>query len=164
MRHVNLSLKAAFVGLALASVSAPAFAGPAETEYLHRMAGTWLGQGKISGAEAGTVSCRLTLTPSGDRLNYTGRCAYSGSSTPQSFSGRISYNDRTGAYESSSRGSTVAGNRSGSTLTFTMTQTDMRGRGTSTMSLSPSAIKVQFKMENTRSGESSQGSVPFSKA
>src|SRR5690606_2218133 len=115
----------------------PALAGPEETEFLHRMAGTWTGEGRVSGEESGTVSCRLTLKPSGERLNFNGRCNYSGSSAPQSFSGRISYNDRTGQYETSSRGNTAVGSRKGSTLTFVTQQNDMRGKGTSTMSLSP---------------------------
>ena len=124
--------------------------------------GTWNGQGKITGAEAGSVACRLTLRPSGERLNFNGRCTYSGSSTPQSFSGRISFNDRTGNWEASSRGDIVAGKKNGSTLTFVMSGTDMRGTGHSTLSLSPRQIKVD--MQITRNGETSKGSIPFTKA
>lgn len=162
MRFFNTTAKAAMVGLVLAATASPALAGPEETEFLHRMAGTWMGQGKITGAEAGSVSCRLTLKPSGDRLNFNGRCNYSGSSAPQSFSGRISYNDRTGQYETSSRGETAVGRRSGSTLTFVTEQVDMRGRGTSTMSLSPNSIKVQIELVSR--GETSRGSIPFTRA
>ncbi|HHY50727.1 MAG TPA: hypothetical protein GYA10_13380 [Alphaproteobacteria bacterium] len=157
------SIRAAIVVLALATVAAPALAGEREVAYLQSLAGTWSGKGRITGAEAGTVTCRLTLRPSGERLNFNGRCAMSGGSVPQSFSGSIRYNDKKGVYESSSQGRTVAGKKSGSSLVFTTSMSDMRGRGTSTMTMSPDAIKVQFKMVNGRTGEASQGSIPFTK-
>ena len=163
MKSANL-LRAALLALVLApAATAPAFAGDKEVAYLQSLAGTWKGKGKITGAESGTLTCRLTLKPSGERLNFNGRCAFSGGSAPQSFSGAIRFNDNKGVYESSSQGRTVAGKKSGSSLVFSTSMNDMRGKGTSVMTLSPGGIKVQFKMVNARSGEASQGSIPFSK-
>lgn len=157
-------LGVAFAALLCLPATVPAFAGPSETAFLNRLVGTWKGAGKITGPEGGNVSCRLTFKPVAGKLNYTGRCALSGGSAAQSFSGSIRYNDSTGRYESSSSGKTVAGKKSGGTLVFTTTQKDMRGSGTSTMSLSASAIKVQFKLVDGSTGETSQGSIPFTKS
>lgn len=159
----RLALPALFASLMI-PLAMPVQAGPNELAFLQSLAGTWNGKGQVTGSEKGTVMCRLTLRPSGERLNFNGRCAYSGSGTPQSFSGRISFNDRKGVFESSSSGRTVAGKKSGSTLTFTTNMSDMRGRGVSTMSLSPRGIKVQFELVNSRTGEGSKGSIPFSKS
>lgn len=164
MRSVNLILTAAAFGMLSLATPATVNAGPNETQFLQNLVGTWSGRGEIRGNEAGTMTCRLTLKPAGSRLNYNGRCAYSGGSSPQSFSGRISYNERTGEFESTSRGRTVAGDKSGSTLVFTMTSNDSRAQGTSTLKLSPSAISVTFNMLNARNGERSQGSIPFTRA
>jgi hypothetical protein len=157
-------LRAALVAAVLIPVAAPAFAGPNESAFLERLVGTWRGKGKITGEEAGDVSCRLTVKPSGERLNFNGRCALSGGSGSQSFSGSIRYNDKKGVYESSTGGKTVAGKKSGNSLVFTTTMKDIRGTMTSTMTLSPSAMKVQFKMTQARSGGTSQGTIPFSKS
>jgi hypothetical protein len=156
--------RAAVLATLLVPVAAPAMAGPNETAYLQRLVGTWNGKGKISGEDGGNVTCRLTIKPSGERLNFTGRCALSGGSGSQSFSGRISYDDKQGVYVSSSQGKSVPGKKSGNTLTFATTMSDMRGKGSTTMSLSPGGIKVQFKVTQSRSGEVNQGTIPFTKS
>lgn len=158
-------LRAAALALLLVpAASAPAFAGPNETAFMERLVGTWNGKGEISGAEAGVVTCRLTIRSTGERLNFQGRCAYSGGSMSQSISGRISYDDARGVYVSSSGGQSVAGKKSGNNLTFTSTQRNVRGSVTSTMTLSPSSLKVQFKVTEARSGDTSQGTIPFTKS
>lgn len=164
MRSVNLTLAAAAFGFLSVAAPVGVVAGPSETDFLQSLAGSWSGRGEVSGEDGGTVTCRLTFKPAGARLNYNGRCALPGGSGSQSFSGRITYNDRTGEFESTSRGRTVAGEQSGSTLVFTTTQNDTRGRGTSTMRLSPGGISVTFDMVNKRNGERSKGSIPFSRA
>ena len=63
---------------------------------------------------------------------------------------------------SSSQGNSVAGKKSGNTLTFATTMADLRGKGSTTMSLSPSSIKVQFKITQS-SGQVNQGTIPFTK-
>lgn len=156
----------AVAAFALASLTAPAVvtAGPGETQFLQSLAGSWNGQAEVAGEDGGTMTCRMSFRPSGDRLNYNGRCTMSGGSGSQSFSGRISYNDRKGVFESTSRGRTVAGQKSGSTLVFTSSVNDMRSRGTSTMRISPGAVSVSFDMVNKRNGERSSGSIPFSRS
>ena len=146
----------------IAPVAAPAMAGPNEIAYLQRLVATWTGKGKISGEDGGNVACRMVIKAAGDRLNFNGRCAVAGGSTSQSFSGRISYDDKQGAYVSSSQGNSVAGKKSGNTLTFATTMADLRGKGSTTMSLSPSSIKVQFKITQS-SGQVNQGTIPFTK-
>ena len=155
-------LGAAFAALLLVPATAPAIAGPNETAFLERLVGTWKGTGKISGPEGGNVSCRLTFKPSGARLNYSGRCALSGGSGAQSFTGSIRFNDSSGKFESSSAGKTVAGTKSGNNLVFTTQQTDMRGTGTSTMTLSARNIQVKFDLVNKK-GEVHRGTIPFTR-
>lgn len=157
-------LRAAVVAALLVPVAAPAFAGPAENKYLESLVGTWNGKGKITGGQTGSVACRLTVKPSGEKLNFNGRCTYSGMSTPQSFSGSIRYNDATGDYESTSMGKSVAGKKSGSTLSFTTAVKDMRGNMSSTMSLSPSKASVAFQMVDSQTKKPSKGTVSFSKS
>lgn len=158
-------LRAALVAVFLAPLAAPvpALAGPNESAFLERLVGNYRGKGQISGPEGGTVTCRLTIKPSGDRLNFNGRCALSGGSGSQSFSGRISFNDAKGVFESSSGGRTVAGKKSGSNLVFTTSMSDRRGKGSSTMTLSPGAVRVQFQLTDAKTGKSSKGSIPFSR-
>jgi hypothetical protein len=141
--------------------SAPAFAGDAETKYLHSLAGDWAGSGTVKGEEGGDVACRIVFKPSGAKVNFTGRCKMDGRSGAQSFSGSIRYNDAKGVFESSSQGRTVAGTKNGSTVTFVVNARVMGGEVSSTMTFSPKALKVQFSMKN-RNGTSS-GSIPFSR-
>jgi hypothetical protein len=142
--------------------SAPAFAGDAETAYLHSLAGDWTGTGRFTGEMAGAVACRLVFKPSGARLNFNGRCNMSGGGDSQSFSGSIKYSDERKRYESSSSGITVVGKKNGSTLTFVTEQKTIQGDINSTMSISPRAVKVVFKLAN-KSG-SSEGSISYKKS
>ena len=148
MRTANRLLTAALFGLTALASPTSAYAGPTETKYLQSLVGNWTGRGKVTGDEPATVSCRMTLKPSGG-------------STSQSFSGRITYNERKGVFESTSRGNTVVGQRSGSRLVFTTRQNGVGGKGVSTMTLSPGGLNVSFDM--VRNGERSKGSIPFSK-
>jgi hypothetical protein len=162
MRSVNRIVTAAVFGLLSILAPATVNAGSSETQFLQSLVGSWAGRGQVSGEDGGTMTCRMTFKPSGERLNYNGRCTLSGGSGSQSFSGRISYNDAKGVYESTSRGRTVRGQQSGSTLVFTTSVNNTRGKGTSTMQLSPGGINVSFDMVNRR-GERSAGSIPFSR-
>lgn len=146
----------------LVPVAAPAMAGPNETAFLEGLVGTWKGKGRITGPDGGPIACRLTFRTVGERLNFNGRCT--GGGTAQSFSGVIRYNDDEGRFESTSSGTTVAGKKSGTSLVFASTQKEQRGTVSSTMTLSPSALKMQFKAVDARTGEESSGSIPFSKS
>ena len=164
MRPAKAFLTAALFGLASIATPATVWAGPSETQYLQSIAGSWNGRAEVTGDDGGTMTCRMSFKPSGKRLNYNGRCTLSGGSGSQSFSGRITYNDRKGVFESTSRGRTVVGQKNGSTLVFTTSVNDTRSRGTSVMRLSPGGVSVSFDMVNKRNGERSQGSIPFSRS
>jgi hypothetical protein len=156
---IKTIMRAAVVA-ALVLPTAPAFAGEREQAFMQSIAGSYRGSGEIRGEDGGPVNCRLTFRPSGAKLNYTGRCSGGGGS--QSFSGIIRYNDEAGRWESSSRGKTVRGRKSGSTLSFSIATSDSRGSVSSTMSISPGSARVRFEFESRR-GERSSGSIPFSR-
>jgi hypothetical protein len=151
------------LALPLAIPAAPAFAGQKEVSFMQTLAGNFTGSGKISGENGGTANCRMSLTPSGQKLNFRGRCSLAGGGGSQSFSGSIRYDDKAGRWVSSGNGSTVVGKRSGNSLTFTTSQNTSRGKVSSTMTLSRNSLKVQFSMVS-RSGDKSAGTVPFSRA
>src|SRR5262245_7107089 len=104
-------MRAAVVA-ALVLPTAPVFAGEREVAFMQSLAGNYRGSGEIKGEDGGPVNCRLTFRPTGAKLNYTGRCSGGGGS--QSFSGVIRFNDEAKRWESSSRGQTVRGKKSGS--------------------------------------------------
>ena len=91
---------------------APAFAGPSEAAFLNRLAGSWLGKGKLTGTETGPVACRLEFKSAGNRISYVGRCNIQDLGG-QSFSGSIGYNDATKAYEVRSLAGSYVGTRKG---------------------------------------------------
>lgn len=156
------TLIAALTAAALSVGVAPAYAGPAETAYLQKLVGIYHGEGKVTGAQAGTVSCRLVLrSTSQGHIAFNGRCALSGGSGAQSINGVIRYNDERGVYESSSQGRTVAGRKNGQRLTFSVSGNDSRGRGSSRMVFSPGSAQVQFEFVDARNGQTSKGSIPF---
>lgn len=156
-----LPLRAAAVAAALL-VSPAAFAGDAEVAYLHSLAGDYAGAGKVSGPEGGDVSCRVVMKPAGPRLTFSGRCTAPGNSRGQSFSGSIKFNDQRGRYESSSGARIVAGEKSGSTLTFVTQMNTIQGDVSSTMTVAPGSMKMQFRLVDN-DGQTMQGSIPFRK-
>lgn len=147
---------------ALSFTALPAQAGPAETAYLQSLANTWTGRGELSGAESGTVSCRLTFKPSGKRVNYTGRCNMPDAGS-QPFSGSISYNDSRQRYEAKSSGSTAVGQKSGDSLTFAHRNRTARGTSNSTMSVSPNSLVVDFVLSD-RQGDQTSSRIVFARS
>ncbi|MEP7240537.1 MAG: hypothetical protein ABI697_06600 [Devosia sp.] len=139
---------------------APSYAGPNETAFLNRLAGTFSGNGRLSGGENGPISCKLVLKPNAGKLNYTGRCTVQDLGG-QGFSGSVTYNDATKHYEARSAAGTVIGVRRGSSLVFTTKSTRMGGSTYSTMSISPSRITIDFTL--VRQGEKTTSHVTFSK-
>src|SRR5690242_7207988 len=125
-------LSIAFAALLAILPAAPAFAGQAEADFLSRLAGSWSGKGRLVGAEAGPISCRLVLKSSGPRINYTGRCSVQDMGG-QGFSGAIAYNDATHHYEVSSPNGMVVGVRRGNSIIFTTKSTSLSGSYYSTM-------------------------------
>lgn len=154
----------ALVAGMLLPTAAPAVAGPAEAALLQDYVGTWKGKGRLTGAEEGIVSCRLTLRPAGTKIAFNGRCAYDGSGA-KSFSGTMTYNDVTKRFESTSSASrTVAGRKSGGGIVFTTEQSDQRGTVTSTLSLNGGTIKVDFRMVDAKTKKVTRGNIPFARS
>lgn len=142
---------------------APASAGPAENAFLAKVAGTWTGNGKLTGAEAGPIACKIVFKASGAKLTYTGRCNVQDLGA-QAFSGSISYNDAAKRYEARSGTTTVAGTKSGSSLVFTTKARTIAGNATSTMTISASRIVVDFTVVAARTSEKSASKITFSKS
>jgi hypothetical protein len=157
MHRVTSIVLAALLVLAPAL---PAFAGPSEASFLSRIAGLWSGSGRMTGAEAGPISCKMSFRPSGDRLNYTGRCNVQDMGG-QGFNGSINYNDQTRRYEVRSAAGVVVGVRRGNSLVFTTKSQTMSGTAYSTMTVSPSSISVNFSF--IRQGQKTVSHVSFSK-
>jgi hypothetical protein len=144
----------------LATATAPAYAGPSEASFLSRLAGLWSGNGHMNGAQSGPISCKMSFKPSGNRLNYTGRCNVQDFGG-QGFNGSINYNDQSHRYEVRSSNGLVVGVRRGNSLVFTTKSQTMYGSAYSTMTLSPSVISVSFSF--VRDGQKTTSHVNFSK-
>jgi hypothetical protein len=153
------------IAFALAATlgTAPAYAGPTETAFLAKIAGTWTGKGKLTGGETGPIACKLVFKASGAKLSYNGRCNVQDVGA-QAFSGAISYNDKTKRYEARSGATTVPGTKSGSSLVFTTKAKTIVGNATSTMTVSSGRIVVDFSVVATRTGEKSASRITFSKS
>ncbi len=143
--HRSLASLAAAAATLVALSVAPAFAGPAENAFLTRLAGSWSGGGKVTGAQAGAVACKLQLKPSGALLNFTGRCNAADLGS-QSFSGSLTYNDAAKRYEARSSGGTAIGVKRGSAVMFTSKMNTIAGTGTTVMSLGASRISIDFNL------------------
>jgi hypothetical protein len=154
----------AFLAAALLSVPAiPAFAAPADVELLKSYAGSWRGEGELTGPDSGSVRCRLTFRTLGEKLSFNGRCTVAGSGT-RGFTGSISYNDATGRYEASSTDGTVVGRKAGNSITFNMSDTTVQGDVTSSMQLNGNQIRVDFELKDADTGEVSGSRVTFTRS
>lgn len=160
MQKKTLAFLAAL--LFAAPVTAPALAAPADVELLQSYVGTWNGAGELTGPDSGSVRCRLTFRPSGEKVRFTGRCTLAGSGS-RSFSGTMAFNDETGRFEASSTDGSVVGRKSGRNITFNMSDTTTQGEVTSTMSLRGNEIRIEFELTN-RKGEVSGSRVTFTRS
>lgn len=154
--------RAVLLALLIASPIAPAFAAQADVALLQKYAGNWRGKGTLTGAESGSILCRLSFRPKGERLSYSGRC--SAGAGAQSFTGTMAFNESTKRFEATSSGQTIAGKRSGGGVVFTTNTSTRRGTITSTMSLKGGTISFQFRMVNPKTKAVTEGSVGFSKS
>ena len=155
-RWIAPALVVLFAGLS----AAPVLAGPAETAYLQRLSASWTGHGRLSGAQSGSVTCRIDFTAGGQSTRYQGRCTVPDAAA-QAFNGAISYDDASHHYISRSAGGTVVGTRHGDTLTFTNKTDSMMGRTYSTMRISPSSLVVDFSIVD-QNGEKTASTITFS--
>ncbi|MEO6394535.1 MAG: hypothetical protein ABIO40_01320 [Devosia sp.] len=150
--------------LAVAVLAFGAFtatAGTAETAFLAKYVGSWTGSGKMTGAETGPISCRLTFKQSGAKVNYAGRCNFKDMGA-QSFTGTLSYNDAKARYESRANGKTVIGTRQGNALTFVSSIRTMEGSGTSAMTLGPNTLTIDTTIKSSK-GETAKVKMTFKK-
>jgi hypothetical protein len=167
MTRLTLSALALASLLAL-PVSAPAYAGPAESALLAKYAGQWRGIGKVTGPEPGTVVCRMTFKPSSSgKLSYSGRCSYSGAGAA-SFRGTMLYNDAARRYEAatSAQGvsATTVGRKQGGGIVFTNGAMDTRyGTISSALTLAGNAIKLSFKLVD-EDGQTTSSNVTFQRS
>lgn len=145
------SLSLVFAATLALSVT-PALAGKAEDAFLGKLAGSYSGTGKLSGARTGALNCTLTIRTTAAGASYRGKCDVP-EMGPQGFSGDISYNDKAGRYEATSpTGTVTVGSKSGSTLTFTA---KIRGiaTGTSVMKLGAGRVTVDTSIDDPNSGQ-----------
>ncbi len=147
--------------------TAPALAGPAENAVLKKYEGSWKGTGKVTGPDAGTVVCRITLKAAATgKVNYSGRCSFGAGAA--SFRGTMLYNDAKKRYEASSSAqgvsATAIGKKQGGGVVFAMSGMENRyGTASSTLSLTGGAIKMSFKLVDT-DGETTASSITFGRS
>ena len=143
-------MRIAFLAACLALASSAVFAAPEHVALLMGYAGNWRGGGELSGAEQGSISCRMTLRPSGERLSFDGRCSLNGES--RSFEGMLSYNDAAGRYESRSSAGTFLGYETGNGVVFSVEDRNDFGQFNSLLSLQGGGITVDFRIVDARGG------------
>lgn len=156
---------------ALACVSAPALAGPAEVGLLKSYEGNWRGEGVAVGTDRERVTCRMALTPGNqDKVNYAGRCTLAG--TNLSINGTLAYIDDSARYEGAMTSNlnftgVAVGRKQDGGIVFNL---QSRGRQDNTdlevnasITLTPGVITVQFKATDVKTGKVIVASVPFSK-
>lgn len=164
-------ISAAGLAIAVATMAAPAFAGPAEVALLKSYEGNWRGRGQVVGTDTETVTCRMSLTDGNDdKVNYAGRCAMAGSNL--AINGTLAYIEASRRYEgamtSNANFSGVAvGQKIGSGIVF-----NLQSRGLSdsadveiatSITLAPGVITVNFRATDVKTGRMVNASVPFQK-
>jgi hypothetical protein len=153
---------AAVAAAMIAFTAAPAFAGPAETAFLQKLANTWSGKGNLQGANSGPIACKIVITAGGKSSKFQGRCNIP-DMAQQAFSGSISYNDKTKQYESRSASGTVPGIRKGDKLVFRTSSKNLAGTSTSTMSISPTSLVVDFALVEKKTGDKTTSRITFTR-
>ena len=153
---------AALAAAMIALTAAPALAGPTETAFLQKLSNTWSGKGSLKGANTGPIACKVVVTAGGKSTRFQGRCNIP-DMAQQAFSGSISFNDKTGQYESRSATGTVPGIRKGNTLVFRTASRNLAGAATSTMSISPNSLIVDFSLVEKKTGDKTTSRITFSR-
>jgi hypothetical protein len=151
------AVAAAFLTLTLA----PAFAGPAETAFLQKLTASWTGKGKLTGAQTGSILCRIVVSGGNPSVRYQGRCTMPDMAA-QAFSGSIVYNEKLKRYESRTLGGVVPGIKRGNSLTFTEKNSSAQGTAYSTMTISPTNLVTTFTLVS-RKGEKTTSTITFTK-
>lgn len=126
---------------ALLLVPAPVNAGKTENDFLTRLVGVWSGGGQLSGAETGSVDCKMTMRQRSDGIAFRVQCN-AADLGPQTFSGTLTYNEAKSRYEAISNGGEVTvGTKKGNSVIFV---SKMKGiaTGESVMNVAASRITV----------------------
>jgi len=163
MTSVARLAMAALVACLSAPLAMPALAAPADVALLLQYAGNWRGKGPMTGADTGTVACRLALKPSGEKIRFSGRCTLPGAGG-SGFSGTLSYNAAANRFEATSSNGTVIGRKRGGGIVFAMEDDTRQGKVTSTMSLTGGTIKVEFQIIDAKTDRVTQARIPFAKS
>ena len=144
--------------------SGAAVAGTSEDAFLGKLVGSWSGAGTVTGSKDTTLDCTLTVRPATAKVSFSGRCVAEGLG-PQSFSGSIAYNDKTGKYEAKSGATsdTTIGVKSGSSVVFTSAIKGIAGSGNSIMKLGASKIVIDTNVTQKTSGDSYVAHVVLAK-
>lgn len=174
MRLTSLTRAAAgaFVLIAGGWAAAPAFAAPADVEFLRTFLGDWRGRGVLTGANSETIVCKMSLTEANDgKINFGGRCSLAG--TTLTMAGTVAYIEANRRFEAAMTSnvafdSKAIGRRQGDSIVFSLrdTQEDEEGnafRVEAEMVLAADKIKVDFNVTFADSGDTLKASVPFSK-
>jgi hypothetical protein len=161
------SMRRTFIPLIAAAMtlcSMPAFAGPAEDAFLAKLAGSWTGGGTVTGAEEGTLACKLNFKPGATKLAFSGRCSAKGfQAPPQTISGSLSYNEKTKKYEAKGPDQTAVGVKSGNAVVFTMKIKSMGAIGNTVMKISAKSIVIDGDVVRGTSGQRYKAHMIFTK-
>lgn len=155
---------AAALSLVLLSC-AGALAGPAESRLLSSYQGNWRGAGDVTGAEPGSITCRLVVRNTGPSVvAYAGRCNYGGGGT--SFRGAMTYNDAARRYEASTSAggvdSVTVGRKQGGGLVFHTGGLETRYGTISTSLAFARDIQMAFELVDPR-GRVTSANILFSR-
>jgi len=157
------SLIAGVVAIALCAAAGPAFAGPAEDAFLAKLVGSWTGGGSIKGGVNGAMTCTLKFRATSAGVHYSGNCDVEDVGG-QSFSGDLSYSDKTHQYQAVSvGGDVVVGVKHGGGVSFVGKLHGLAGTGTSTMTVTANRISIDTALVDSQSNKPSKSLVTFSK-
>jgi len=156
---------------AVAGMTAPVFAGPAETSLLKSYEGNWKGSGPLVGTETETVTCRMALTPGNDdKVNYAGRCAMAGANL--AINGTLAYIEESHRYEGAMTSNVnfsgvAVGQKSNGGITFNLQSVGTDQGATiqinAGITLLPGSITVDFKATDVATGKVVYAKVPFAR-
>lgn len=148
--------------LSIAALAPSTMSAQADTATLMAYAGDWRGAGQLRGTEEGSLSCRLSMTQNGDRLNYSGRCTLEGSGS-RSFRGVMAWDAEQGRYVVRSADGAAYGRARNGGVVFNIEGEDSRGSMTSTFSLTGGAISVSFRFVDNETQGVTESSINFSR-
>lgn len=161
-------------GAFAAPISAPAFAGEAESALLQTFVGSWRGTSVLTGGEEPEdFTCRMSIADgNGARINFAGRCTLIGMNL--AVNGTVAYVDENRRYEGAMTSNTAysglaVGQQRGDQIVFSFNERNLSDAGQdltigSTIILEEDKISVEFVVTFNESGDTMNASVPFSRS